>query len=140
MTKPQKTTKKGIVLFDGICNLCNASVRFLLKHEKGDALKFASLQSKFGQQLLKKYNFREDYLASVLYIDDSGIHTTSEAAIRISKHLKFPYNLFQGIRILPRPIREWIYHYIAKNRYKWFGTQNSCTYSLEGFEDKFPGN
>ena len=140
MTKLQKNHKQGIVLFDGVCNLCNASVRFLLKHEKGDVFRFASLQSQFGQNLLKKYNFQKDYLSSVLYIDDSGIHGSSEAAIRISKGLKFPFNLFQGIRILPRPFREWIYRFIARNRYKWFGTQNSCTYSLEGYEDKFPGN
>jgi predicted DCC family thiol-disulfide oxidoreductase YuxK len=115
----------NIVLFDGICNLCNASVRFISKHDKNSNIQFASLQSEKAKELLKNSAFNNENLNSIVFIADQKIFLKSDAAIEIAKLLNgFPHYL-KYVQFIPRPVRDFVYDLIAKNRYRLFGT--SCT-------------
>jgi predicted DCC family thiol-disulfide oxidoreductase YuxK len=111
----------NIVLFDGICNLCNASVRFISRHDKDSKIQFASLQSEKAKELLKNAAFNNENLHSIVFIADQKIFLKSDAAIEIAKLLHgFPHYL-KYFQFIPRPIRDILYDLIAKNRYRFFG-------------------
>jgi predicted DCC family thiol-disulfide oxidoreductase YuxK len=115
----------NIVLFDGICNLCNASVRIISKHDKYGKIQFASLQSEMAKQLLSKMAIDTNKIDSIIFISKEKIFFKSNAAIEIAKLLNgFPH-YFQYFRFIPRPIRDFVYDLIAKNRYRLFG--RSCS-------------
>ena len=114
----------NIVLFDGICNLCNASVRFISKHDKNGKIQFASLQSEIAKQLLSKLTIDTNKTDSIIFVSDEKIFFKSDAAIEIAKLLNgFPKYL-KYFQFTPRPIRDFVYDMIAKNRYRFFG--KSC--------------
>jgi predicted DCC family thiol-disulfide oxidoreductase YuxK len=114
----------NIVLFDGICNLCNASVRFISKHDKNGKIQFASLQSEIAKQLLSKLTIDTNKTDSIIFVSDEKIFFKSDAAIEIAKLLNgFPKHL-KYFQFIPRPIRDFVYDMIAKNRYRFFG--KSC--------------
>ena len=115
-----------IILFDGVCNLCNSSVQFTIKRDKNELLKFASLQSEVGEALLEKYNLKGDTIDSVVFIENGKAYTESTAAIKVARHLGFPWNLLQVFLIFPAALRNIVYQWIARNRYKWFGKKDSC--------------
>jgi predicted DCC family thiol-disulfide oxidoreductase YuxK len=115
----------NIVLFDGICNLCNASVRFISRHDKDSKIKFASLQSETAKQLLSKLNIDTNKIDSIIFISKEKIFFKSNAAIEISKLLDGVPHLLKYFQFIPRPVRDFVYDLIAKNRYRLFGT--SCT-------------
>ena len=130
--------KEAIVLFDGYCNLCNGSVDFIIKNEKHNQLKFASLQSEIAQSVLKEW--KTDLTGdSVLVLAEGKLLTFSDAAIFISKHLRFPFSMIQYGRFIPRFIRDAIYKWIAKNRYRWFGKKDTCRLPTEAEKSKFLG-
>ena len=115
----------NIVLFDGICNLCNASVRFISKHDKNSKIQFASLQSEMAKQLLSKLAIDTNKIDSIIFISQEKIFFKSNAAIEIAKQLNgFPHFL-KYFQFIPRPIRDIVYDLIAKNRYRLFG--KSCS-------------
>ena len=116
----------SIILFDGVCNLCNYSVQFILKHEKNQDIKFASLQSDFGQQFIEENKLSKTKYDSIILIENNNFYSKSEAALKIAKYLKFPFNLATIFKILPTFFRDYIYDYIANNRYKWFGKKATC--------------
>jgi predicted DCC family thiol-disulfide oxidoreductase YuxK len=115
-----------IVLFDGVCNLCNNSVQFILKRDKKKKFLFGSLQGEAGQQLLKKFSLPTDNFHSFVLIEGDRVYTQSTAALRMAKHLKRGWQLLYGFIILPRFLRDGIYKWIATNRYKWFGKRDTC--------------
>lgn len=124
---------KFIILFDGVCNLCNGTVQFIIKRDKKNQFHFASLQSESGQHLLAKYNLPLNDYNSFVLIEDDKVYTRSLAALRVAKKLKGLWPFLYGFIIVPKFIRDGIYKWIAKNRYKWFGKQDSCmvpTYEL----------
>ena len=125
-----------IVFFDGYCNLCNGSVDFIIRNEKEDQLKFASLQSAFAQSIMKKLNVNS-IGDSVIVYSNGKLLEYSDAALFISKYLKFPYSLFQYTSLIPRFIRDAVYKFIAKNRYRWFGKKDSCRMPTEAERNKF---
>lgn len=115
----------NIVLFDGICNLCNASVRFITRHDRNSRIAFASLQSETAKQLLLKMNIDSQKIDSIIFISNEKIFIKSDAAIEIAKLLNgFPYYL-KYFQFVPRSIRDFVYDLIAKNRYRFFG--KSCS-------------
>ncbi|PWA11805.1 thiol-disulfide oxidoreductase [Pueribacillus theae] len=114
-----------IILFDGVCNLCNHSIQFIIKRDPNAVFKFASLQSDIGKELLKKHGLNEDTDSFVL-IENNKSYIKSSAALRVCRKLKAPWNFFVLFFIVPRPVRDFIYDFIAKNRYRWFGKQESC--------------
>ncbi|WP_276500567.1 thiol-disulfide oxidoreductase DCC family protein [Terrimonas pollutisoli] len=115
----------NIVLFDGVCNYCNAMVNFAIRHDKKAILKFAPLQSKAGSQLKEKYKIPAE-IDSVIFIENNIVYTYSDAAIHIAKYLRWPAKILYGLIIIPKFIRQPIYKWIAKNRYKWFGKKERC--------------
>lgn len=115
-----------IILFDGDCNFCDASVQFILERDNKEVFHFASLQSEAGQELLKKYNVPED-VDSMILIENGKVYYKSAAALRICLHLKGAWKLFYAFIIVPSPIRNLVYDFVARNRYKWFGKKgDSC--------------
>ncbi|PFJ42796.1 thiol-disulfide oxidoreductase DCC family protein [Bacillus thuringiensis] len=114
-----------IVLFDGECNFCDRSVQFIIKRDPIGLFKFASLQSDIGKELLNKYNAPND-LSSFVLIENNNCYLKSSAALRVSKNLKGAWKLFYFLLVVPKPLRDYFYSIIAKNRYKWFGKKDSC--------------
>ncbi|MDQ0219821.1 thiol-disulfide oxidoreductase DCC family protein [Peribacillus cavernae] len=126
----------SIVLFDGICNLCNSSVQFILKRDPVAHFKFGSLQSDLGQETIERYRLSKK-LNSIVLIENDKSYTKSTAVLRICKNLKGAWKLVSILRIIPRPIRDFFYDIIAKNRYKWFGKQDSCMLPSPEFKERF---
>lgn len=114
-----------IVLFDGVCNYCNAMVNFAIRNDKKGVLKFCPLQSNAGLQLKEKYKIPSS-IDSVILIDRGKIYTYSDAAVRIAKYLQWPAKTLYGLIIIPKFIRQPFYKWVAKNRYKWFGKKETC--------------
>lgn len=120
------TSKKSVILFDGVCNLCNVSIDFILKRDKKNQFLVGALQEEAGQKLLSKFEVNPEYLDSLVLIEDEKIYFRSTAAIRIAKHLSGLWPIFYGFIILPPSIRDGIYNLIGRNRYSWFGKKNTC--------------
>ncbi|MBT8304973.1 MAG: DUF393 domain-containing protein [Bacteroidia bacterium] len=129
---------KKLVLFDGVCNLCNASILYIIKHDKKDMFRFAPLQSEVGKSVIEKHEIDSAKMDSIiLYSQEKGISHKSSAALRIAKDLGFPRNLMGVFFIVPTFIRNWVYDYIAKNRYKWYGKKDECMIPTPDLQEKF---
>ncbi len=116
----------SIVLFDGVCNLCNGTVRFLIRNDRKARLKFATLQSVEGERLLNNTGINVESLTSIVFFDDGNVYTRSAAALKIAEKLDMPWRAIVILRIIPRTVRDWIYDMIARNRYRWFGRKETC--------------
>lgn len=117
---------KKIILFDGVCNLCNSAVDEIIKNDKHDIFRFAPLQSDIGLQIINERGIDTKDLESIILIDPGeAYYQKSAAAIEISKHLK-KYSWIRHFSFLPEGFRDLIYEFVAKNRYKWFGRKKSC--------------
>lgn len=129
---------KQLILFDGVCNLCNATVNYVIKHDKKDVFRFTALQSEIGHQIVKENNIDTSKTDSILlYSEKNGICYKSTAALTIAKQLGFPRNILVVFVIVPPFIRNWVYDYIAKNRYKWYGKRESCRVPSPELQKKF---
>ena len=119
---------KQLIIFDGICNLCNSSVLFVIKRDKKDKFLFAPLQSDIGKKIVNEFHIDTNVTDSILLYNPKtkSIHHKSSAALRIAKQLSFPSNLMSVFFIVPTFIRNWVYDFIAKNRYNWYGKKESC--------------
>ena len=129
--------QKPVLLFDGYCNLCSNSVVFVLKREKGDTFRFASLQSESADKLLKKINHKKDTPDSIVLVENGEAYFRSTAALKVAKKLRRPLPLFYAFIIVPPLIRDWVYDVIAKRRYKWFGKKEQCFIPPEDMSYKF---
>lgn len=125
-----------IILFDGVCNLCNRSVQFIIKRDPKGYFKFASLQGETGLELLKRYGLNSNINSFVL-IEDEKIHLESTAALRVCSKLNSGWKALACFLIIPRPIRDFFYKIIANNRYKWFGKKESCMLPLPEWKNRF---
>lgn len=128
----------NIVLFDGLCSLCNTSVDFIVRNEKDDILKFASLQSEVGKTIVQKSELKE-VPDSILFYSKGVMYTESTAALHIAQYLKRPFSWLAYLRVIPRPIRDVVYRLIARNRYKWFGKRDTCRVPTAAERDKLLG-
>jgi predicted DCC family thiol-disulfide oxidoreductase YuxK len=123
-----------VVLFDGVCNLCNGSVNFVIDHERGTDLRFAALQSDAARKLVAaaagEVAARElaggDEPASIVVVEDGKVYTRSTAALRVARHLRAPWRWLAVFVLVPRPIRDAVYRWIARRRYRWFGKADQC--------------
>ena len=115
-----------ILFFDGVCNLCNASVQFVIKRDKKSSLKFASLQSNKAKELLPERLTQEDNLESIVLYQGGQLFEKSTAALMVAKKLTGLWPLLYVFMIVPKFIRDAVYSFIAKNRYKWFGRKDQC--------------
>jgi len=131
-------TRQHIILFDGICNLCNSSVIFILQHEKDSVFRFASIQSESGTKLLKWCGLPPDYSQAVILIDNGKSYSGSTAALKIGQYLKFPSSILSSLGFLvPRFVRDWVYNQIARHRYQWFGKRNVCMVPTKSLRARF---
>ncbi len=128
-----------IILFDGFCNLCNRSVQFIIKHDRLEAFKFASLQSESGNALLRKHDLLSNNIDSIVFIRDNRFYLKSTAVLYILKDLRGGWRLLFGFIVIPRVIRDLFYDLIAKSRYKFFGKRDSCMVPDERIKDRFLG-
>ena len=126
----------SIVLFDGLCNLCNGSVQFIIRRDPKACFKFASLQSDIGNSLLEEYNIPRN-TDSFILIENGKYYQRSTAALRVCKHLKGFWKVFYIFIIVPRPVRDLVYWFVSKNRYKWFGKQDSCMMPTVEYKQRF---
>lgn len=115
-----------IILFDGICNFCNSAVNFTIKRNTKANILFAPMQSAAGQKLLQQHDLPLDDMQSFIFIENGVVYKQSTAALIVCRHLKGLWPLCYGLIIIPKFIRDGIYNWIAKNRYKWFGVRQQC--------------
>ena len=120
------TNPPSLVLFDGVCNLCNAGVNLLVSVDKHRRLRYASLQSEVGIEACARYGVDATALESIIFIDEDGLHRESMAALRIARTVGGWFGLLYGLVIIPRPLRDYAYQVIARNRYRWFGQADTC--------------
>ena len=115
-----------VVLFDGVCNLCQRSVQFILSRDRTGKFRFASLQGPAGQALLQRSGLPADHLDSFVLIDNGKVYTRSSGALRVLRWLGGAWSLLYIFWIVPKPLRDWIYDQVARRRYRWFGKKEEC--------------
>jgi predicted DCC family thiol-disulfide oxidoreductase YuxK len=115
-----------VILFDGVCNLCNSAVQFIIKHDKKNIFRFASLQSETGQKLLDEYNLPLNELNSFILIESNKAYSRSTGALRVATKLNGILSWLYVFIIIPKMFRDSIYDLVARNRYKWFGKKEEC--------------
>jgi predicted DCC family thiol-disulfide oxidoreductase YuxK len=124
MTTAEHTTQ--IVLFDGKCNLCARSVQFIIRRDARRRFRFAPRESDAGTALLAPYGMVETPPNSIVLISDGRVYLRSDAALRIAAQLRWPWPLLGAFLLIPAPLRDCAYRFIAKRRYRWFGESDSC--------------
>jgi predicted DCC family thiol-disulfide oxidoreductase YuxK len=130
---------KSLILFDGVCNLCDSSVQFILLRDKKDRFRFASLQSDYGQNILKQHNLPTEKFNSLALIENGKLYQRSTGALRIARRLKGAWPMLFAFIIIPPFIRNFVYDFIARNRYRWFGKKESCMMPRPEWKQKFLG-
>ena len=128
---------KPVILFDGVCNLCNSSVLFVIKHDRAARFSFAALQSSFGQRQLNKFSLPLNNLDTLLLIKDGRLLIRSAAALEIAKNLDGLWPGFYVFKIIPTFLRDGVYDFVAKKRYKWFGKRESCMIPTPELRSRF---
>ncbi|MGM7702899.1 thiol-disulfide oxidoreductase DCC family protein [Pseudalkalibacillus sp. Hm43] len=125
-----------ILLFDGECNMCNGAVQFIIKRDPSGHYKFAPLQSEIGHCYVQKHNL-PNTLESFVLIRNGKAYQHSSAALRVCRRLKGPWKLATTLLIIPKPLRDAIYTFIARNRYKWFGKREECMIPTPDMKSRF---
>ncbi|TQI70772.1 putative DCC family thiol-disulfide oxidoreductase YuxK [Gramella sp. Hel_I_59] len=134
----ENISKHKIILFDGVCNLCNNAVQFIIKHDRKDRFRFASLQSEIGKGLIEERGFDHEDLDSIMLIEPGvAYYRKSTAALEISRDLDGGYSLLKNFLFLPEGLRDSIYDLVASNRYKWFGKKDNCMIPTPELKSKF---
>lgn len=126
-----------VIFFDGVCNLCNASVQFVIAHDKKDQFKFTALQGDYAKEVLSKFNADPQKLNTILLLQEGKLYTKSSAALRVAGKLNGLIPLLYVFLLVPKFIRDWFYDIIAKNRYQWWGRQESCWVPTPELKSKF---
>ena len=131
------TENHAAVLFDGVCNLCNASVNFIIDHDPGEYFQFASLQSEEAEELLAMCSDGPVTLETIVLIENGTCYDRSTAVLRIARRLSGVWSLAYAFMLIPRPLRDAVYDRIARSRYDWFGKRESCRVPTPDLEDRF---
>ncbi len=134
---PHSLEPSRIILFDGICNLCNAVVRFIILRDQKQLFTFARLQSSYGHHLLRMHGLTERTIDSIVLIQDTAVFIKSDAVLAISRYMPFPYPLLGMFRFMPLKLRDYIYDFVARNRYRWFGKKVSCMVPTADIKSRF---
>ncbi|MGC1515875.1 MAG: DCC1-like thiol-disulfide oxidoreductase family protein [Maribacter sp.] len=130
--------QKKIILFDGVCNLCNGAIQFVINRDENDVFRYAALQSKIGKQLITERNIDSQSIDSIVLIEPGiAYYTKSTAALQITKDLRGGWSLLSVFLWLPESFRNIVYDFIAKNRYKWFGKKEECMIPTKALKSKF---
>ena len=128
-----------ILLFDGVCNLCSGSVQLIIRRDPEARFRFASLQSEVGQRYLEELQVDRDAVDSVILVEGGRWYKESDAALRIARLLGGPWKAMGILRLLPRPLRDRLYRFIARHRYRWFGKRESCWLPTPELRERFLG-
>lgn len=134
---PADRSAHSVVLFDGLCNFCSEGVRWIVARDRRDQFRFASLQSRAAQLALAAAGVKAPLPDSVILIDGDRVLMRSAAAIGIAKKLGLPWSLAAMAMVVPGGVRDWVYAWVARNRYKWFGKQESCMLPTAGLAARF---
>lgn len=126
-----------IILFDGVCNLCSGSVNFIIKRDDDGAFKFAPLQSEAGVRFVEEYNIQDEGLETFVLVEDGNAYTRSTAALRALRRLGGLWGLLYVFIVIPTPMRDAVYNFVARNRYRWFGKQDECMIPGPEIKDRF---
>ena len=126
-----------VVLFDGVCNLCNGFVQFVVQRDPGARFQFASLGSAAAERVLKGAPAPALLPDSIVLVEGGKVFTQSTAALRIARRLTFPWPLAYSLIAIPRPVRDWAYTAVAQRRYRWFGRRETCMVPGPGLRDRF---
>lgn len=126
-----------VILFDGLCNLCNNSVQFVIRRDPGRRFRFASLQSEFGKRFLSTHHLPENDYNSFILFENGSVFTRSTAALRVMKKLNGGWPVLYALIVIPRFLRDGIYHVVARNRYRWFGKRHACWVPTPELNDLF---
>ncbi len=127
----------AILLFDGVCNLCNGSVQWVIARDPHARFRFASLQSDAGRALLARHGLPADALDTVVLVDGDARYTKSDAAIEVARRLGGPYRLAAAAKLVPRPLRDAVYDWVARNRYARWGRSDACWVPTPELRDRF---
>lgn len=130
-------SQNKVILFDGVCNLCNSSVQFVIKHDKNKVFSFASLQSDFGQKVLQEHSLPSNNFDSFVLLENGVLFQESTAALKVASRLSFPINILSIFIYIPAFIRDAVYKFIANNRYRWFGKKDFCMMPSPELKDRF---
>lgn len=131
------TLKFPVLLFDGVCNLCNTSVQWVLQRDRKGQFRFAALQSDTGRELLARHGLDPAAFDSVVLVDAHRVYLRSDAALEVARKIGLPWSLLTVFFIVPRFIRNAVYNFIARNRYRWFGKREACLFMLPEWRGRF---
>ncbi len=127
-----------VLLFDGVCNLCNGVVTFVIRRDPPPArFRFAALQSEFGQRVLREHGLSANPLDTFVMLEDGAVHLRSTAALKTLKRLGFPWSLAYAAIVVPAPLRDALYRFVARNRYRWFGKREACMLPTPELRSRF---
>jgi predicted DCC family thiol-disulfide oxidoreductase YuxK len=136
MNRTSATTEEPVILFDGVCNLCNSFVNFVMDHD-GGTFRFASIQSDVGSELMRTVGLSPEDLETFVVVDGDSVYTKSTAALLVLRELGLPYSLLYPSVVLPSLVRDPIYEFVAAHRYDWFGKRDTCRIPTEETKDRF---
>ena len=136
-SSPDSRPDPPVVIFDGVCNLCNSSVDFLIRHDRGAKLRFAANQGEAGRGILERHGESPDDVATLYLYEDGKLYDRSSAVLRACRHLAFPYRALAGLSIVPRSIRDFVYRWVAERRYRWFGKRDTCRIPTPAERERF---
>ncbi len=133
----EQASSSPVLLFDGVCNLCNGYVQWLIRHDPKGVFRYASLQSDAGRTLLAQAGLPTDQMDTVVLLDQGRTYTRADVALRITGQLGGLWPLLGVLRMVPRPLRNAIYDWVARNRYRWFGKRESCMMPTPELKSRF---
>ena len=128
---------QATVIFDGVCHLCAASVRFIVQRDPQAYFQFAACQSAAGAALLVRHGFNPEAVDTFVLLCAGRVLTRSDAAIEVARHLRGGWKLLAWLRIVPRPLRDWAYNFVARHRYQWFGRSERCLLPAVELQQRF---
>jgi len=126
-----------VILFDGVCNFCNAGINFIIRQDKNKVFRFAALQSEVGQKLLVQYNLPGKEFESFVLIDEGKVYQKSSAGLKVYGRLPWYWKWTQVFWLAPKFLRDAVYDFIARNRYKWFGKKEQCMIPTKEVKNRF---
>lgn len=126
-----------VIFFDGICNFCNALVRFVIRRDRAARFRFAALQSVTAKHLLGESGGDDLHFDSVVLVEGGQTYRNSTAALRIARGLRFPWPALYALMAIPAPLRDWVYRLVARNRYRWFGRSGQCMVPTPELRERF---
>ena len=127
----------NLIIFDGVCNLCNVSVQFIINRDKKRVFKFLPLQSEKAAKIFKQFNIDFENLDTIILIKNKNVFIRSDAVLEIAYTFEYPWKIVYFFVFIPKFVRDWIYNIIANNRYDWFGKRENCMIPTDDIKSRF---